>query len=134
MNFVIFFDYNFIRSTKKNSKNSRIYCNIFVLKWFFKCPVQLKEKYWFLTKNWFDYTHNLSHSPLYPDVLKIKTIIVVKQNKNICYYIQIHLWLLCARLGQMAFLFHSNYSFYFQNIWIQWWMWQIVSMVKPIFG
>ena len=30
-------------------------------------------------KKLFYYSHNLSHWPLYPDVLKIKTIIVVKQ-------------------------------------------------------
>ena len=28
------------------------------------------------------------------------------------------------------YLFHNNYCFYFQ---IQWWMWQIVTMVKQIF-
>ena len=31
-------------------------------------------------KDLFDRSHNPSHSTLYPDVLKIKTIIVVKQN------------------------------------------------------
>ena len=30
-------------------------------------------------KDLFDWSHNPSHSLLYPDVLKIKTIIVVKQ-------------------------------------------------------
>ena len=35
---------------------------------------------------------------------------------------------------QMAFLFHNNYCFYFQNIWIYWRMWQIVAMVKLIFA
>ena len=35
---------------------------------------------------------------------------------------------------QMAFLFHNNYCFHFQNIWIQWRMWRIVNTVKLIFA
>ena len=35
------------------------------------------------TKDWFDWDHNLSHLTLYPDVLKIKTIIVALRNKNL---------------------------------------------------
>ena len=45
-------------------------------------------------KDLFDRRHNLSHSTLYPDVLKIKTIIVVKQKFSklpfVYYYLQIH--------------------------------------------
>ena len=37
---------------------------------------QHKEK----VKDLFDRSHNLSHYTLYPDVLKIKTIIIEKQN------------------------------------------------------
>ena len=36
-------------------------------------------------KNLFYRSHNLSHWPLYPDVLKIKTIIVVKKNATFVY-------------------------------------------------
>ena len=44
-------------------------------------------------KDLFDRGHNPSHLTLYPDVLKIKTIIVVKQNfakMPFVYYLQIH--------------------------------------------
>ena len=43
-------------------------------------------------KDLFDWSHNTSHSSLYPDVLKIKTIIVEKQNlakMPFVYYLQI---------------------------------------------
>ena len=45
------------------------------------------------TKDLFDLSHNPSHSTLYPDVLKIKTIIVVKQifaKMPFVYLLQIH--------------------------------------------
>ena len=38
---------------------------------------------------------------------------------------------------QMAFLqslVSQQLLFYFRNIWIQWWMWHIVGLVKQIFG
>ena len=35
-------------------------------------------------KKMFYHSYNLSHWPLYPDVLNVKTIIVVKQKFNIC--------------------------------------------------
>ena len=44
-------------------------------------------------------SHNSSHSTLYPDVLKIKTIIVEKKNCSnmpLVYYLQIHFWQLCS--------------------------------------
>ena len=47
----------------------------------------------FTGKDLFDPNHNASHSTLYPDVLKIKTIIVVKQKfakTPFVYYLQIY--------------------------------------------
>ena len=44
-------------------------------------------------KDVFDRSHNPSHSRLYPDVLKIKTIIVLKQNFSkipFVYYLPIY--------------------------------------------
>ena len=44
-------------------------------------------------KDLFDHGHNRSHSTLYPDVFKIKTIIIVKQifaKMPFVYYLQIH--------------------------------------------
>ena len=45
-------------------------------------------------KDLFDHSHNLSHSTLYPDVLKIKTIPIVLKQKfakiPFVYYLQIH--------------------------------------------
>ena len=72
-------------------------------------------------KDLFDWSHNPSHSILYPDVLKIKTMIFVKQNfakMPFVYYLQIHFWQLwswdvlaaglsdyrCVNNKQMAFL------------------------------
>ena len=52
-----------------------------------------------LNKDLFDWGHNSSHLTLYPDVLKIKTIIVVLQKISkmpFVYYLQIHFWLLCS--------------------------------------
>ena len=45
------------------------------------------------SKDLFDWSHNPSHSTLYPDVLKIKTIIVEKQNFTkmpFVYYLQVN--------------------------------------------
>ena len=50
-------------------------------------------------KDLFDRDHNPSHFTMYPDVLKIKTIIVAKQKFAkipFVYYLQIHFWLLCG--------------------------------------
>ena len=44
-------------------------------------------------KDLFDWSHNPSHSTLYPDVLKIKTIIVEKQSFTkmpFIYYLQVY--------------------------------------------
>ena len=92
-------------------------------------------------KDLFDREHNPSHSTLYPDVLNIKTIIVLNFFfKNAIYLLIINLQinnlatLLPGRPGRRVarnrfvnnkqiafwnFLFHNNYCFYFQNIWIQ---------------
>ena len=51
------------------------------------------------TKDMFERTHIPSHLTLHPDVLKIKTIIVLKQKISkmpFVYYLQIHFWLLCS--------------------------------------
>ena len=107
-------------------------------------------------KDLFDRGHNPSNSTLYPNVLKIKTIIVVNFFLNaICLLFkkQIHnlATLLPGRPSRKVarngfvnlyiinkwhfctFLFQNNYCFYFQNIWIQCQMWWIVSQVKQIF-
>ena len=110
-------------------------------------------KFFIKGKNLFYRNLNPSHSPLYPDVLKIKTVIVVKQkfhlfitmvNKSLIWppnwrdipaavWPEMDLWTIFLN-KQMAFLFHNNYCFYFQNIWTQLLMWRIVTTVKQIFG
>ena len=48
---------------------------------------------WCSGKDLFDQSHNPSHSTLYPDVLKIKTIIVEKQNFTkmlFVYFLQVY--------------------------------------------
>ena len=50
-------------------------------------------KLWFRVKALFYHSHNPPHSTLYPDVLKIKTIIVVKYKlvkMPFVYYLQIY--------------------------------------------
>ena len=105
------------------------------------------------SKDLFYRWQNVSNSTLYPDVLKIKTnCCETKFYKNaICLLFtnfQIHhlATLLpgrpshrVARYGFVnkkwhfwKILFDNNHCFCFQNIWIQCWIWHIVSTVKYI--
>ena len=91
-----------------------------------------------LGKDLFYRTHNPSHLTLYPDVLKLKTIVVSDFFFQKCHLFIIYksisgysmawtFWQWGVDYGfvfnkQMAFLkkkIHNNYCFYIQNIWIQ---------------
>ena len=86
------------------------------------------------SKDLFDRSHNPSHSTLYPESRcfenKNNNYWERKQCKNAICLLLIYF---TKQIHFCKYLFHNNYCFYFQNIWIRCRMWRIVGPVEQIF-